>query len=174
MKISFSHIISSHLDTLKDQGSKRLSREDVLLFYVLPAIGGILSYFSGLVVDKNAYGVSISVFAIFSGLLLNVQVALFGILQRTWKAKGDEILDAQQAQKLLERRDLLSEINTNISYLVLVCCLSVSLFLVLYMIELKRPFEVSISTFIYSHFLLTLLMVIKRSHAVFQKEFDAS
>jgi hypothetical protein len=172
MKANVLHIVSGHLDTLKNPGEKRYHRPDVLLFFGLPAllvIGGVIL---AKPLKPDVYGVSISVFSIFSALLLNVQIALFSVYQRGWQKSGDDITDSVLIQKNADRRDLLGELNTNISYLILISCVGVTLFLIFYIFDVGEKIELSISIFLYAHFLLTLLMVIKRAHAIFQKEYQ--
>ena len=122
---------------------------------------------------KDIYNVSISAFAIFASLLLNVQIALFGIFQR--EKKLQDIIDPQDKRDyefIKIKKDLFSELNTNISYLIIVCCLCVMLFLMLYIIDTRKNIEIYLSFYFYSHFILTLLMIIKRTYAVFQREYE--
>ena len=69
------------------------------------------------------------------------------------------------------KRLLLSELNTNISYLILVSCSALILFLLFYSFPMPERFATAVTAFIYIHFILSLLMVIKRSHALFQLEY---
>lgn len=174
MKIDVTHIVRSHLGTLRDEGEARLSREDFLLFFILPALAAVVAFFVGLRIDQGAFGVSISAFAIFAALLLNVQIALFSILQREWTPSDDANIRAIQKEKRAERRELLREVNTNISYLIVISCIAITVFLLFYVLKPDGFFAQFVSTYIYVHFVLSLLMVIKRSHALFQKEYETA
>jgi len=101
-----------------------------------------------------------------------VQIALFGISQREWKFESDQLSAELRKEKLEERRELLGELNTNISYLVVVSCFAVTVFLIFYIVKMTDDLETAISIWLYTHFFLTLLMVIKRAHALFQKEYE--
>ncbi|MCX8996030.1 hypothetical protein NOF55_02830 [Rhizobiaceae bacterium BDR2-2] len=158
--------------TLKVDGETRYHRPDILLFFILPLLMAVIASALGASIDRDTFNVSISVFAIFSALLLNVQIALFGISQREWKYEGDELSDDLKKKKLEERRELLGELNTNISYLIVVSCLAVTAFLIFYVMKQTSSIETLISIWLYAHFFLTLLMVIKRAHALFQKEYE--
>jgi uncharacterized membrane protein YhaH (DUF805 family) len=182
MKINVVSIFTDHLRTLRqyepndernDEKSEfRISREDFLLFFLVPGLLAAIGVALGATLDKDAYGMSISVFAIFSGLLLNVQIALFSVYQRTWTTLTDRNLDDLKQKNLQARNILLSEVNTNISYLVILSCTAVIIFFLSYMIKSNSIFMSSISLYIYSHFFLTLLMVIKRAHALFDNEYS--
>jgi len=181
MKINVVSIFTDHLKTLRhyepdksleQDSSPRLSREDVLIFFIAPALLATTGIVLGANLDKDTYGMSISVFAIFSGLLLNVQIALFSVYQRSWTSLTDRNLDEIQQRQLTQRNDLLSEVNTNISYLIIVSCASVSIFFIAYMMKTVSISMSFFSLYIYAHFLLTLLMVIKRAHALFDNEYS--
>ena len=72
------------------------------------------------------------------------------------------------------RRKLLEELNANLSYLVLFCCFSLIVVLISYIFEWKTGIAPAICSAIYLHFLMTLVMIVKRAHALFQKEYRDS
>jgi hypothetical protein len=174
MKANVLHIIQAHLATLKTDGEARYHRPDILLFFILPLLISVMAWAFGGSIEKDTFSVSISVFAIFSALLLNVQIALFSISQRDWRPERDKLSADLQENKLEERRELLAELNTNISYLVVVSCLAVTSFLVFYVVKKTDCIETPVSIWLYAHFFLTLLMIIKRAHALFQKEYEVT
>lgn len=173
MKISFLHIINSHIKTLCD-AENNILKGDIFIFYIIPIIIAILCSIFIEKFEKEVFATSISIFAIFSALLLNSQVAIFGISQKQWKNPKNKYEEEKQDKKLAERSELLAELNINISYLIISCCISLTLFFIFYVFNTYNLVEVFISIFLYIHFLLTLLMVIKRSHALFQKEYEIS
>lgn len=172
MKANVFHILLAHLSTMKVDGDNRYHRPDILLFFLIPVLVSIFVWSIGGSLDREAFNVSISVFAIFSALLLNVQIALFSIYQREWRTKNDSIIDDIQKDKVKIRRELLGELNTNISYLIVIAVFSVTVFLIFFVSATLDPIETPVAVCIYTHFLLTLLMVIKRAHALFQKEYQ--
>jgi hypothetical protein len=171
MKIDVSRILTDHLDTLRDVRSGKRSSVDLALFYLLPMAFGSIMYWRHLSLSNDVYNVSITFFGIFIALLLNIQVAVFGIFQRKWPKLGDDRLAEIQEETLSVRKQLLSEMNINISYLILISCFALVIFLLLFVIESRDSLSSSVTVFIYTHFLLTLLMVVKRSHALFQLEY---
>ncbi|MBA3678208.1 MAG: hypothetical protein H0W74_12545 [Sphingosinicella sp.] len=171
MKINVSSIISDHLATLRDADAKRASTGDILLFYVLPALASGASMLLGFEERADAYGASITVFGIFIALLLNIQVGMFAIFQREWDISTDPRLEKIQRGTLEDRRVLLTELNANISYLILVSCTALFASLIFYTEEWERGLAPAVMVLLYTHFLLTLVMVVKRAHALFHKEY---
>lgn len=172
MKVNVWQIIIDHLDTLRNDVSKRVSIIDILIFFVFPIIGGFIVYLYDVKSSKDFYNASITFFGVFVALLLNFQVAAFGIYNRRWTLSSDEKLSQNQTEDLKIRRRLLKQTNSNISYLILISTFSIMLFLLLYSMEYTGRIASAISWTIYIHFILTLLMVVKRSHALFRKEYD--
>lgn len=147
---------------------------DLLVFFAIPAFAGLALYFLCFDVKTDAYNVSITFFGIFIALLLNIQVAIFSILQRRWTSPDDPKLKDVQAKKLVERRNVLNELNANLSYLILVSCGALFLSLLFYVNEWKRGVAPALLGAIYIHFILTMVMVVKRAHLLFQKEYQNS
>ncbi len=174
MKIGIASIVRDHLSSLYDADTKRISIFDVVLFFGIPLSLSLSSYFAGLSLTPEAYNVSITFFGIFIALLLNIQVAMFAIFQRKWERSGDPKVAQAQDIILSTRRLLLGELNGNISYLILVCCAALFAVLLFYIRKHTAGLGPSISVFLYAHFLLTLLMIVKRAHALFQKEYRDS
>jgi hypothetical protein len=172
VKINPILIVHDHLDTLRDFGSNKRSRTDIVSFYGVPALLAFGSYWVINLATNDFYNVSITFFGIFIALLLNIQVAVFGVFQHPWQRLEDERSAEIQQDALKKRLQLLQEINSNISYAVLLSCLALFVFLGFYGLNLKLKLSTSISVFIYLHFLLTLLMIIKRFHALFRKEYQ--
>lgn len=170
-KFNVLYIIADHIGTLRATSGK-VSFADIFFMYVLPGLVGGVAFFDVFPIEKSVFGVSISVFAIFSALLLNVQIAIFGIYQRKWKLTGDPVRDKKAQEKYSSRKNLLSELNTNISYLTMISCLSVTIFLIFYIVEIPDNIEAYVGVYLYCHFLITLMMVIKRTHVLFQYEYS--
>lgn len=171
MKINIWQIVSDHLNTLQDNVRGKISITDIVTFFFIPILMAILCYITGITSSKDFYNVSLTFFGVFVALLLNFQVAAFGIYNRKWNIIDDEKLSLNQEQELRLKMQLLREINANISYLILISIVSIVLFLLFYSIDIGRVAAV-VSSIVYTHFILTLLMVIKRSHALFKKEYD--
>lgn len=173
MKIDIRYIIRDHLRTLRNAETKRVSVFDILLFYVLPIVlAGSAWWYSIDLKKVDAYNVSITFFGIFIALLLNLQVAIFAILQRKWEPSADDRMQLYHDEKFENRQVLLGELNANLSYLILVCCTALFAALIFFVREWNAGFGPAAMILLYAHFLFTLVMIVKRSHALFQSEYS--
>jgi len=179
MKIDVFGIVRGHLATLYDIKSNRLDLDDMIIFFVIPIVLAALPWLTTLSIAKEGFNVSITFFGIFVALLLNIQVAIFSVFQREWREIANPRSRKLQAEELKDRNKLLGEINTNISYLMIIGCFALASFLGLYLAtsaqslidSLLGRIASSFCIIVYAHFLLTFLMVVKRAHALFQKEY---
>lgn len=172
MKINVISIIRDHLRTLKNYHSGMISVGDVFLFYASPVFFGIVVVLCEFTVDLSGYNISITFFGIFLALLLNIQVAVFAVFQRKWEAPRDSRIAEIQRDSLRNKRLLLGEINSNISYLILLSSVSLIFVLTCFLLGITSPALSSILVGLYSHFMLTLFMIIKRAHSIFQREYS--
>jgi len=174
MNINVTSIARDHLETLYDSRTNRASFTDFLIFYVAPTTVAVASYYFQMKLDADAYNISVTFFGIFIALILNIQVAMFSIFQRKWEIPSDKRVAASMADTLANRKKLLIELNANPSYLILVCCVALVLSLLSFIKTFDNCFVPAVMVFLYGHFLLTLLMVVKRAHALFHKEYRDS
>lgn len=171
MKLNVIGIFRAHFRTLRDADKVGVSYFDVFVFYVVPLSAGFAAIYNNMAVKNDAYNISITFFGIFIALLLNIQVAIFSIFQRKWDLSSDKRVAANQSAALKQRRTLLSELNVNLSYLVLICCIALLAALVFYVGQWTSGIAPAVMVVLFLHFMLTLLMIIKRSHGLFQKEY---
>lgn len=171
MKIDFRPIVRDHFATLYVAETRRISVLDIILFFAAPLLVGAVSFFFCFSVKQEFYNVSITFFGIFIALLLNLQVAVFSIYQRKWDSPTDKRLAARQEEVVRVRKKLLGELNSNISYLTFVCVVALIIFILFYVMQWLRGFAPAFAVAVYVHFIFTLLMVVKRAHALFQREY---
>ena len=175
MKIGVSRIIRDHFRTMRHAETGRILLGDILLFYILPVVvAACLVDVSNPTTETDWGDQALTFFGIFLALLINVQVALFAILQRGRATAGNAKRDAIQREDLELRRILLGEMNATISYLNFVCVTAIAGSLLMSIIGLNVRATVLVLIVFYAHFLLTMLMVLKRAHALFQKEYGAA
>ena len=172
MKIDVLPIIRDHFGTLRDARTEKYSVVDFALFYGLPLVSASVPFVWRIKLDDSFYSLSITFFGIFIALLLNVQVAIFGIFQRKWDRPEDDNLAVLQNEKLEERRILLGELNANLSYMVLFSCISLVAFLIFTVFNVMSVLIAAATVAIYIHFVLTLMMAVKRAHTLFQMEYE--
>ena len=172
MKINIWIIISDHIATLRNARNGGISYLDLGIFFGVPFIFAILAFDSRLKFPDDFSSLSITFFGIFIALLLNMQLAIYGIHQ-----KGQPRNSANQRNEIDEKeyclkRTLMAELNASISYLTLISTVALVLSFLHFILHIEQPFFVPISVFLYTHFALTLLMVLKRSYILFKKEFS--
>lgn len=171
MKISLRSILQAHWATLRNVGDTKASRFDIAVFYGVPAVGAMTTYYFEVTLSPEVYSASISVFAIFSALLFSVQVAMYGVFRADRKTTNDAILNKDERCTAEETRKLLREVNANVSYLILLSCLAVTVIVSFVAAPIPSRLELAALIFLYLHFLLTVFMVLKRAHEVFDAEY---
>ncbi len=174
MKANIFHIISAHIDTLCDDNTSKILFVDMFIFYALPAYIADVAIFFDLKLDDNVFSLAVSVFSIFAALLLSVQIALFSIFQKENNYSRDAKMASIQMNKIDLRNSLIKELNTNISYLMILCCIFVVILMAFYSLKINYNIEVYVFIYMIIHFSLTIFMVIKRAHALFHVEYERS
>ena len=172
MKINFWIIVSDHLRTLRDARRGSVSYPDIIIFFAIPSILAFIAFSVGLSLAEDYWSLSITFFGIFIALLLNMQVAVFGIHQKgTTRKTAFEINEAAENEERRKRK-LIAELNASLSYLTLVSTFSLIVSFCAFIWKTNHGIFVSVSIFFSTHFALTLLMVLKRSHILFKREFS--
>lgn len=165
-RINIFDIIREHLKTLRSLNQKYegIYLPDLILFYILPIV---LSYFiiNSDIKIKDTLSNIISVVAILGGFLFNLLAILYSKIEILINdAKGDSL------KKIFVR-----EIHTNISYSILISVL-LTTFLIIYSFKFPDSILIldkiiGVITFaLLVHFLLTLLMVLKRVYILLKKD----
>lgn len=173
-KANIGNIVTSHVKTMRVEignGRSRYSRSDFTIFYIVPVFLGIALVGLDTPLSADAYSVSISVFSIFAALLFSAQVAMYGIFRAQRQKPQNQTENAIQREAIENETDLLREVNTNVSYLILVSCVCVSIFFVCHVFKLNGGIARFLLYSLFAHFILTLLMLIKRSHLLFDNSY---
>ena len=159
-KIDVRMIIGDHFATLRDEGTSKISRTDIAVICGIPIAVGLVAYFLCFRIPDQYIGTLISVFAIFVGLLFNVQVLIYNFSDR------------DEPQDVTTRNELLRQSFANISYAILVSLAVVILlsFLLFSSGWLEAALE-AIVVALAINFVLSLLMVLKRMHVLLRSKF---
>lgn len=182
MKFDVRYVIFDHFATLRDSKGKKFSFLDLTFFYFAPISFGVFVYYlDSFTLSKEAYSLSVTFYGIFIALLLNMQVAIFGIFQRKNIGGSDKGVEKEDKKEIISSNDIvdlqdlrttiLGETNSNISYLILVCCIALAIFFGFFVYEKPGRIQTAISVTINVHFLFTLLMIVKRVHVLFAEEY---
>ena len=166
-KINVIVIVRDHLSTLRDDRGNVRSWADVAFFYILPILLGTSYYFCPFALPVGIENNLIAVFSVFGALLFSAQISLYGLSPKKPETTGDSVTDERNFNDFKNEKKFFREVNFNVSYLILISCISLILFLVTMIANVPQRFEGSALVILMSHFFLTLLMLIKRSHVAF-------
>lgn len=171
-KISPITIISAHLATLRNDAKGTISVIDWIVFYILPALTFWLVGISDQRLTNEVFNGSASVFGIFVGLLLNVQVAIFSIFLRKPEKSSDPTAQAVNDALGQRRAIVLRQLNANIAYLILVSSLAIALCMIFLGTKFNSPWFTGAVAALYLHILLNLAMAVKRAFLLFDAEYQ--
>ena len=163
-KINVANIIRDHISTLRDYQTKRLARSDIFLFFGIPLlVAGLALCFCGIMTGTITTLLTTSL-SIFAALLFNLLLLLYEAIRKEEKPGNTNKL----------RKPFLKEIFNNISFSILISVLAIILLLVYSQIE--TAVVRSIITFLcynfVTTFILTLMMILKRTHILMSKEIE--
>lgn len=173
MRFSIWPIVRDHVRTLASSGQDRNCTYLFAVFAVVPVFSGAAYYFFGSPLRNGFYALTLTFFGIFLALMMNLQVAIFSVFQRKWSESGDLIMKEVLSERLKGRTALLTELNSNISYLSVISCVAIALSVFLSLIGSEHSLGSAFTICIYVHFLITLLVVLNRAHVLFKKEYEA-
>lgn len=173
-KLNIRTIFRDHLATLKDGVDEQTSLIDVLTFFGLPLLVAVLFWLLTQTVAESTAdridSIVVSAFSIFAALLLNIQVLIINL--RTEKISEAEVSSRRedvawdQKQKKF-RAGFLLDVFSNVSYAIAICIALVALTLLLIFCGWDRvPLAKAAQLYLIVHFVLTLLMILKRMHIV--------
>ncbi|MDI5898636.1 hypothetical protein [Flavobacterium yafengii] len=169
-RINFIKIIKAHLKTLRslNQTSNLIYWNDFLLFYLIPIFLSILLIYFNISIKTQVSNL-IAAISILGGFLFNLLAIIYNSMGNL---KSD-------ALKNEIKKKYVKEIHSNISYNILVSIFLIIL-LIIFNIDIKfndlsitKGINISIefcTTFLLSHFFLTLLMVLNRIYILLDKE----
>jgi len=104
-KINISRILRDNAQTFHKPNSKRVPWEDIVLFVAIPLIvASVLAFVFDFRLDSNFVSILIGVLSIFVGLLINVIVMVFGIVNK----------EGISVHKLNKVKEVISNISFNI------------------------------------------------------------
>jgi len=158
-KINCFSIIENHLRTLVTYSTGKPSVDDWFTFFILPIIlSGVMFYING-TTSSNTVNLIITALSIFVGLLINVLVLIFSLIQ-------------QETTKEIKIR-ILKETISNISYTIIISIITIIICLLTF---INNHFLLVIATlliyFFVVNFFITLMMIVKRMYLLFTDQLD--
>ena len=179
-KISIANIIKDHINTLKNNKTRKISYLDITLFFLLPlAISGFIVCV-GISLNDALVNALITSLSIFSALLFNLLLLVYDISEK--KSELPDTNDPVDNKRRIKTRELLREIYINISFSILVSIITVSTLLI-YFLKASNCifFSINICSFewllalviyyLIIQFALNLFMILKRIYVLLAKSF---
>jgi hypothetical protein len=163
VKIDIRDIIHDHMRTLVNSATGSRSAGDLALFFIVPLIVGVAAVALDVPIRNTAANVLITALAIFTGLLFNLLVLVHGLIRR-----GDPLVSGAEVE-------LLRQIYANISFAVLISLTSLVPLVLQAVLDASNALGKTLSVLIYFfvvNFILTLMMILKRVHALLGNEFQ--
>jgi hypothetical protein len=179
-KISILEIIKDHIKTLKSDETKRIHCPDIFIFFVIPGILSSAMLALGVFLNDGFVNALITSFSIFSALLFNLLLLVYGISDKPRNESSSDVLERKAA---IKRRIILREIYVNVSFSILISAIAIVLLLTyflkirsceIWMIDIcsLKWLLVFIIYYLSAQFLLTLVMILKRIYKLLSKAFD--
>lgn len=171
-KVNIVIVVRDHIGTLYDDKSGKFSKSDFAFFYLFPLLLGALYYFFPFPLPNEINGALIAVFSVFAALLFSAQMALYGLSPRKPSDGEDATSKAREEERFRRDRKFFADVNYNVSYLILLSCISLLVFVAMMIASLSGRLEGAILVVLVSHFFLTLLMLVKRTHIAFSSKYE--
>jgi hypothetical protein len=175
-KINISSIVGDHVKTLVDFRTGKGSLNDLLLNVIAPVIVSLILVYTHVFLSDDIINILIAALSIFVGLLLNLLVLLFTIIDKIKEqlAQKFDKIDTEFIRSVFLKKKYLKEIYSNISFSILISLISIILILFCSCssIVIKTIFNF-VSYYFLILFLITILMVLKRVNILLSKEFDS-
>jgi len=167
MKVDVTLIVRDQFRTLHRGITPGLSFPDLFILYAFPIGVGA----TGFALRWSIAGISDLLVAVslLAGLLFNLLVPIFELARK--------ITDiARSGEKARIRKILIGELYSNVSYSILVALSAAVLLGACSALGIDHPgrYLSAIAAIILIHFLLTLMMILKRMRSIFVTEFGAT
>ncbi|MGP6220959.1 hypothetical protein [Caldiplasma sukawensis] len=169
-KFSVFRIVVDHFNTLYDykkSNDDKIARDYLSIFinFILPLLVAVLFIWFRIFIKQSEFTVILTAYSVFAALLLNLMILVFSIVNRE-REKPSEKRDTKKI-------NLLRETYENIQFTVLISVLIIFLILLMLFIPSDYYLVAIFSFWVYYLifvFLVTLFMVLKRTHAIMSKE----
>jgi hypothetical protein len=177
-KINIYDILSGHLNTLVDSSTNKVSKWDIFTFFIVPLLIAVAAVAFRFKFTDTFISLLVNFGAIFTALLLSVLVLVY---DQSAKLKEKELTSNNLTYTV--KKNLLQHLYYNICYAIIISVsLVVSCFIEsisrdkaplpttidqsLFVIDFNTIFSSPLTVFITIHLLLTILMIVKRMHAL--------
>lgn len=172
MKINASDLVIDYVATIKGDRWNFGSIADALVLFVGPVIASIATYWIRSDIDQSIYLSFFTLFGVFIAVFMAIQGVLVPLYHTSRRSSKDVKVDDRLKKEYIDRIRLIREVSSTLSYLKLFSLLS----MIIFMIPISTGSDLFlfkwISIGLTSHFLLNILVVLKRINALFKYEFE--
>lgn len=156
----------------------------IVTFYLAPLGIGLAAQLFSIQIPGEQFPSLISVYAIFSALLFGAQISAFSIfrnltdLQKSKIERSEEdfvlkaAVEADAAKKIDDLKLAFGDINANISYLIMMAVVLLSILIVFAISDTASVFFSSVVISLTAHLVLVLTMVVKQCHLIFSAAYS--
>ncbi len=167
-KLSVIPIVLRHFGSFRSHRTKGVHFIDWLVQVVMPFALAILFASRGVTVNKDIATIMAAAISIFGGLLFSLMILIYGIVEKIaeeYKKTGSTVVAA--------KKKALEEIFVNVTFSIIVAIATVVI-LVIATWDHKRllPFITFLALFFSQMFVLTLLMIVRRSYLLMREQFS--
>jgi hypothetical protein len=163
-------IIASYLALFRAPGSARPPVFAIVVLYGVPLALSMFVYVGAHAnVQVNWSYQALSIFSIFLGLLISVQMSVFSIYNRFRTSPAEEF-SVDEAETRFAMNEL-KRINLLISYLNIISVAAMAGSIFLAVIDAAPITQEAVVLFFYVHFMLNALLLLRRGHVLFQRGF---
>jgi hypothetical protein len=173
VKLNVWRMVSDHFSTLYDYRTGKRNPWEWGAFILIPLMAGISTVSAGVEFKQTALSGMLTAYSIFAGLLLNLLILAAGLVNNDRLAATDA--------STVTRKTLLKELYFNLSFGILVSIVNVILAMsaLVFVGDVTKngkaigtgPIFTFLIASMSSLFLVGLLMILKRIHAVLGNEF---
>lgn len=166
-RINVYSILKDHLQTLRSQPDNRLYMAEVFCFFVVPFALGAADLWLGWRMNDGVVNLTITVFSILAGFLINLLVLLYSISQKniaeqTTIANGDENSPTNAHRN---KSETIEQSLANIAFAILLSVLIVIVLIFASSFDERGDARLYATALIISfsaHFVMTFMMILKR------------
>ena len=175
-KVNTAPIIKDHFQTLKRGKENKLSSSDCFLFFGIPFGAALVVVYCWGTPGKGLVEVLTTALSIFAALLFNLLLLIYDLVKKheTKESQATNIEDKEFTQRPKLKTQILQETYTNISFCTLIAIVTIGFLLLLYPENIFKSVIASLLSFIMYYlvgvFLLSLLMILKRTHLLMKDE----
>ena len=171
LKIDVSSLVKQHYQTLRHDGTGKITKADIFSFFLLPFVLSILVMLTKIKLSGEFIDAIINFGAIFSALLMSVLVLVYD-QDLKLEEKKELNTDASLDNMFAVRSELLSQLYHNICFAIVSSLLVVVLSLLHIVFDSLNVFSANVWVvspliiFVLANMVLTTIMIVKRMHSL--------